>query len=125
MLKLKLKPPRKPEHEGDDVQLPRKVEEKGEKAVSDAAVRDAVVSDVVPAVRDAVVSDVAVRDVEAAVRKRVALEGVDDDDKLPSILFFQLNFFRLYFKCYFTFVLHVSKYNVSKLEFRNIIKLYS
>jgi len=83
----------------------------------------AELKDVELAVRNAEVAEL--KDVELAVRNAEVAELKDvDDDKLPQILFFQLSDFRILFDM-ITLVLQVSKNNVSKFEFRNIINLYS
>ncbi|MFB5611573.1 MAG: hypothetical protein ACE5RT_07190 [Nitrosopumilaceae archaeon] len=79
MLKQKPKLQRKLDHEGDDVHQQRKVQQKGE------AVNVVPVANVALAVKEEnllVNEELAARNAEAAVRRRVALKGVDVDDKL-------------------------------------------
>jgi hypothetical protein len=85
MLKQKLKLLRNPKHEGDDVHLVVKVQQKGEVAE---------LKDVELAVKNAEVAEL--KDVELAVKNAEVAELKDVDDvKLPPILFFQLSDFRL------------------------------
>jgi hypothetical protein len=78
MLQQKLKLLRNPKHEGDDVHLDVKVQQKGEVAE---------LKDVEPAVRNAEVAEL--KDVEPAVRNAEVAELKDvDDDKLPQFFFF-------------------------------------